>query len=391
MRGSGSDVMSTCEQPLVPTNRRRFRPPFFKLYLMENTQIMLPEKKHEIIRMDKNIVKQGLDLVRTYKEDSSMILDIMLYNAHMQQKNLFNLGTLDPYDFAEKLGYKTPNILMKHSNPLQPTMVDVENLPSEKIFHNVLENALYKMAKINLEFSRPVQSKTKEEYGIELEFYQLLTGLKKHISTKRKDRFYYTYQISETYRQHLNRFFAQVDMESLKALRKPKATFLYLTLINLREAKKKTPYFDYLCKQAGINITDTTQRKRKLKKKLDLIRSVSDLNFDYKFNCRSGKYKYGIEINFKDSDIIDNNKEAVRKAFLNELGKYLLKSFKKKYDLQGYVKVGVFKEWLYSDSDFKFKRESYMKLCKEICFPQKEMNVSVIVKEAEKFFTCPTV
>lgn len=357
---------------------------------MIHTQANLPQEKHEIIRMDKNIAKRAVDFVKTYGKDSSMILDIMLYNAHQQQKNIFDFGALEPYDFAKKLGRDTKNILKNLDNPYHAQKENVEGLKPHQIFSNEIENALYKMNKLKLSFSEVVKDYTNNEEIIEVNDYELIKGLRKHVSLKRKDKFYYTYTVGEIFKTHNNKFFTQVDLASLPKLRKPQATFLYLTLIDQKDIAgedEATPYFNYLCRQANINIANHSDRKQKLKKKLNLIKNVTELDFNFEFTNEHGKHNFGIYILFNKSSITDDKKISVHKAFQNALDEELLELFKRRIDnAKKKLSEKEFNSWKYSESDFSSKRELYEKVRIDIYRANPEKIKHLIDQEANRYF-----
>jgi hypothetical protein len=327
----------------------------------------------QIIRIDKNIAKQGIDFINTYGQEGQMIFDIVMYIANSFQNNLFNYGVFDINDFAEQLGYTVSNLKRKHPKPFQNVkMRDLDN--PEMNFESIIENALYKAAKINLEFSRNVKDYTNNEEIKEIEFYQLIKTLRKHRSMKRKDVFYYTFEVSDIFTFHLSKYFTLSDISSLKALRKKNGVFLYFYLKTIQEAQRinkedkinATPAFDILCEKAEINMSRPRDAKQKLIQKLDFIKEHTDLNFTYMFYNKNGKYKYGIKIAFLDNakflhDPVERKiaSETTKKAMEDMIMFNLIKIYRERYQNLGRLNQGKFSEWFMSDKDKEEKFQSY--------------------------------
>jgi hypothetical protein len=353
-----------------------------------------------VIRIDKNIAKQGIDFINTYGQEGQMIFDIVIYIANSFQNNLFNYGEFNIKDFADKLGYSVSNLKRKHPKPFQNLKLrDSDN--SEMNFDNIIENALYKAAKINLEFSRNVRDYTNNEEIKEIEFYQLINKLRKHKSLKRKDIFYYTFEVSDIFTFHLSKYFTLSDIKSLKTLRKKNGVFLYFYLKTIQEAQRinpenkidATPLFDTLCEKAEINVSRPRDAKQILIGKLDFIRNSTDLNFTYSFFNKNGKYKYGVKISFYDNEKYLNSAsqraiatETAQKAINDMIMYNLVQEYRTRYQNMGRLNKKKFSEWFSSKNDKEIKYDHYFNTIAKI----KNKDLSIIkrhhMSNAHTFF-----
>lgn len=281
------------------------------------------EVPKELIRIDQNIAMSGIDLLSTYGDQASMILDILVYNAQKQQKDLFNFETFSVAEFANLQGYKKANLLREHPNPEQASRRNIKKLSEEERFTNVVENALFVMGARNLEFSKLRKDFSSGETVASVNFYQVLTNLNKHI-LKRKDQHYYTYTFSEKFKAHINRYFTQIDPKMMAVLRKPNLGFLYLNFTSLRDTvlqkgEQAKPRFDHLLELTKINSTDPANQKKRLREKLRLLRDLTELSYDFDFFNLSGNYKFGVKIEFQEPTDMPAKKETLESAMNNHI------------------------------------------------------------------------
>lgn len=341
---------------------------FFKIKIMTYTNTALPEKKQSFIRIDKNIAMSGADLLRTYKNHATMVLDVLLYNARVQQRNLWDMEYLDVHDFAKKQGYKANHLLEQVENPFQAEdEKNLDNLKTHEKFTNVIGNTLWLMNTKPLKFKKSRKDYTDNEFVTEIESYLLLEKLGKHTSMKRKDQFYYSYTVDETFKRHINRFFTQIDPEMIASLRKSNTAFLYLNLITLRDnvlrtGEEATPVFDELVELCGINIARPSDQKFKLQQKFDIINNKTDLKFTSRFVRNNGRFKYGLVLEFEANQKLPAKSEVLSEAVLNHVDLMLIDFYKKQYCSKRNFSMNDFKEWYFdADRDFDIKISTYSK------------------------------
>lgn len=314
-------------------------------------------KKEKLVRFDNNIIHHGVDLISLYQDDSSYVLDILLFNAYKYQENLFGFEELNPDEFAEIMKYHKNNLLMKHKNP---ACLKSNDPVIRKNFTNVIENALYRMDSETLTFSKKAYDKRRDSDVIEVKAYQLVKNLKKH-KFRRKDKFIYTYNFNEMFREHMNYFFTPVCLESLKRLRQLKATFLYLTLVNLQDIYFNNPNekivlnMDYLCNQSQINIKKDTDKKQKLKYKLRQVQERTELDFDFKEVNINGHYNYGFEINYLSKYNVEKDQTILKEAFHTALVQNLKHLFYELHKIYANDNQEKFRLWL---KDGKYDAEN---------------------------------
>lgn len=321
--------------------------------------------------MDKNIINRGLDFVKNYGKDSSLALDIVLFSSLKYQKNLFDFEDLDPVEFANTMGYHVTHLYepVKYGSlkdPNAPLCLKSNDPLIKHSFINVIGDMLYRMSTEPMVFSKKVCDKSTGDDYIEVEAYQLIRKLRRH-NYKRKDKFIYSFIFNETLRLHMNMFFSQLDIESLKNLRRPKAAFLYMKLVELQDlhysgkTEKIVPNFNYLCDQAQINIKYIPDRKKRLCYKLDLVKERSNLDFDKKFFRLNGKYDYGVEIIFNSKRNPEEKNKILSEAFESALYDNLKIIFKELYNIGAKENINKFQQWIKDPRyDYGHKENCYI-------------------------------
>jgi hypothetical protein len=265
-------------------------------------------------RFDKNLAHNTYDFNK-YKEDATLIRNLVVYLAFSYQEDLWGYGTLDPVKFAKHMGYKDHRSLYKKvSEPAQFENLSDEEIkqikddPNEYVWDDLLDNALYKMAHQPLSLSFGGRAASGENfYGIKTML--ILTSVNVYFDEKNPQKRYYKFKASGEFLSNLSRYFLTLNLKSFTALRENRLQPLYLYLCNLRETLKLkkelgTPGFDLICKQAGIGDKEPKQRKKKVNQKLGVIQKKAPelgLQWDWEKNGRF-LYKLVIWFEYPDSD-----------------------------------------------------------------------------------------
>ena len=256
--------------------------------------------------------------------------------------------------------------IVRDTTPIQAKYDDLSSLEEAGLFTNKIENALYTMGAINLKFSKLVNDYSAREKIGEVEFYQLIKGLKKHVSKKRKDVFYYTYEFNEIFQNHINRFYVNIDPGVSKVLRKNNAMFLYLNMaslsnICLSKGIQGTPVFKQMIDLSNIKTKRSRDKRTQLEKKFKLLKNLTELNFDYDFiPTENSKYCYDITLDFYENELTPSIKENNDSCFFNALKIKLKIFFQQKYGNGRFVSEEKFNTWLYDQTtDYEFKLKCY--------------------------------
>lgn len=322
----------------------------------------------DLIRMDNNILLNGLDFVKMYGTESSLIFDIVLYNARNYQKNLFAFQEFDIDHFAEKFNYSKSNLLRKHPAPFWDSS-EISTQGIEK-FTSVIDDSLLRMYLKPLVFSNVVYDMTTGTKTIKLEKYELIKNLEKHIN-KRKDSYKYTFQIDPFFKKHMNWFYTDMDINSAINLRKSKSVFLYLKFLSLRKMyfdgviNEVTPSFDELCRLAQLEVKNLSDLKKRLKTKMSIIQERTNLNFKTEFYKKSGKYNFGVKLHFEDAP--ETNYESIKQACLDEVIDTLIEIYKELYKVEGKLDMHEFKVWLNNpELNLELKLNTYFSVLSNI-------------------------
>jgi len=280
---------------------------------MKETSIQNPHTKDEyLIRVDKNLSKHSIDWIMNFGEDTLLCFDILIYIMSCSQKNLFQYGTIDLDNFAKEMGYNKSNLQRIRDNINKVSLE--ERLEGNKPV-TIFEQALFKLAKTNFQYSTTIYDPSRHETIEKNQFIQIIRNINIHIPNGRvKTKIYYTYTTSEEFEYNLARFFFFIDPTQIKQLREKNLVLLYLYVKNLENSKFATFLeidFNKICQISGIstdNIEDIKNAKDKLRtRKLNVLKNYID--YDFEFVKVSGRYKYGIKFIFPNNTKILNDPE----------------------------------------------------------------------------------
>ena len=297
-----------------------------------NPYIQDAEKTNKLLRLDKNVansIDQIIDLAQTLgpdgdldmtTEDKNMINNIIFFICQTKQNNLYGFGEINLKDFANFIGVSEGYLRTRHSNPIQlrgKRCDEIERLyeiqeqdPTRRIYDSLLENALYTLNNVPLNFRTSakelIQDGEGTKYVLMSKSYILLEELETVIIKGKKGlpRVSYKYTLHEKFKKNLSLYFMRFDVKSVISLRRAGLDELYIYLKNLKDTfleKKKAgePYdrrlnFNQMCTLAGIPryAKDGSEFKnpRNIKYKLNVAFKRVINETDIKFEIKWSKY-----------------------------------------------------------------------------------------------------
>ena len=301
----------------------------------DNPYIRSAEESNKLLRLDKNVansIDQIIDLSKALgaeddsyltTEDKNMINNIIFFMCHTKQNDLYGFGSINTKEFADFVKVKEGYLRTRHPNPLQLRGKRKEEIkmlyerqkldPTCRIYDSILENALYTLNQIPLNFKASakelVQDGHATKYILLSKSYILLEELETIIikGKRGEPRVSYNYVLHEKFRKNLSLYFMRFDVKSVISLRRAGLDELYIYLKNLKDTfleKKKAGEsydrrlnFNQMCSLAGIprytKEGNEYKNPRKIKYNLNaaFIRLINET--DLKFKIEWSKYSEG--------------------------------------------------------------------------------------------------
>lgn len=302
------------------------------------------------INVDKNIVENINDF-SVYGKDEPLVKALLYYIAYQHRYNPEEFGILDPEKFAAVCGF-TPNYLRnRHDEPamlmgLSSKQVErlyaaAEDDVQHKVLDSNLENALYKLMRINMVYQNKPRIYTLKDNKMvqETSFhsFNFIQNLKvAQIKTPSgRSKTIYQYEVTESFINHMGLYYMPCDLQLLVFYRKKRRDDLYLFLVRAREycrfskQDQFTSNLDQLCRWANINLTSDREKKRKITATFKDFEEKVDFKFTLQWHRRDGeRWEYVPVLYFADIAKEGNSREAVRREkievffnnLVNELG-----------------------------------------------------------------------
>lgn len=279
---------------------------------------------------------------RLYESGGSVALDLIVYLANHQMKNLFGESWFSINDFCDTMGYDRTKLHRKLSEEQirnlfgkrTPRYVRQEADGSEIVhpIETVFEAAIYRLGIENLAFP------TKNSDGsTSYNFVQIITkfDIKTDFKTKKGTKRLYNVVLNDTIKDSL---FTQYNLIELRDYRKipdrKGYRYFYLNLskmiylIKYKINQGQSPYFtlsvDQLATIFDIQIEKNSDRKKKVKTILDSInKSLQVTRFQFDFvTGEKEKWAYTIQFYFPEDTLqyFDEKFDAVfTKRFHSDL------------------------------------------------------------------------
>ncbi|MFN4083989.1 MAG: hypothetical protein ACK4K9_10180 [Bacteroidia bacterium] len=316
------------------------------------------------IRFDR-FLASNITAFAQFGNDGHLMLLVSLYIAKTYQStDLFGYGTFDVTEFSEQFGIEKNNLFREHPDPMYRRK---EKKGKIKFYNTYIGNALYR-----LQTEALLLTKARKNIGnienFETNSFQMLSYLKVYYDEDKRNKTIINYKADGGFLVAINRAFTLTNYKIVSSLRKPALDYLYVWMCQLRDRiinqgqNSITVEFDEMCKIAEIHIEEIKDRKKKLKIKLDRLIKEADFNFSYKFIKVSGRYNYGIELNFIDNK--EKQKESLKaylQAFENHYKRMLMDWFvKNKINSESKISVSEqeFLQWAkknQNDTEIKVK------------------------------------
>lgn len=254
---------------------------------------------------------------RLYESGGSLSIDLIVYLANHQMKNLFGENWFSINDFCEKMGYDRTKLQRKLSidqlnyifggrAPHYMT-TDINGNEIKHPIETVFEVALYRLGIENLGF--PVQKEGKTSYH----FVQILTrfDIQTDFSTKKSTKRLYSATLNNLIKDSLFTQYNLTDLHDYRKLPDRKGyRYFYLNLsrmvylIRYKILQGKAPFYtttvDQLAKIFQMNIVDNNNRKMKVASVLDSInRHLEVTKFQYEFvKGENERWAYTVQFHF---------------------------------------------------------------------------------------------
>jgi len=275
-------------------------------------------KSHLATRFDRSLAKHSYDFY-AFGNQEGIIRSIAMYIAFSYQNTVFRYCTLDPYHFAQTMGWNVDELNRKVENPVQ--VARGEYIEGGPLYDTYLENAMYRMMVEPLVFS--MKGNFKEEFKTEgVKSVLLLEEFYRHTHKINPKKNFYHYKPSQLFIDNLSNYFVSVDLKVYRTLKtrhrkyKPGLQALYCFLTYTKEVLKKTgqveatPAFNMLCKIAVCNDKEPRFAKNNLITKIMEVEEVAKMGLVLEWISKpQTKHKYQPIITFKNNLVPDSEKD----------------------------------------------------------------------------------
>ncbi|MDR1226037.1 MAG: hypothetical protein LBK47_03965 [Prevotellaceae bacterium] len=373
-----------------------------------------------MVRIDRNIVHNIDGLFDAFgiggaDMDDNLLRAIIYYLCFNYQQNLFAWTVFDPYDFAEKMGYKDEkknsmaNLRARHPKPQffddfkakARAQGKSEEEAAEELqtyiasgaptYESTLENALWSLWQKEIIFyhgAKFYNATDREEVVQQHTITKMLIIRSLNITEQRvgktnQRRTVYHVEMDERFLHSLTKYFIRSNKDTLIKLRRSKLDILYLKLLQYKEGallsrqpEVTVEKFELLCRWAGIPLLKkdgtevaSKERKRQLIGALNTLNERTDLCFEHRCTAvRRQKFPYTFVITFKlDEEKYEarqtEDKKDLKLLFQEILGRDLRSFWKCKSGNANPLEFNLdtYSRWLYSyEEDDKEKKAIYM-------------------------------
>lgn len=255
---------------------------------------------------------------------SNVALDLLVYLANNQMKNLFGDNWFSIADFCKVMGYDRTKLHRKLSKEQIIELFGKNNSPKyirteadgTEIMHNietVFEAALYRLGLSNLTLANK-----NSDGSTSYKFVQIITkfDIKTDFSTKKGTKRLYNAVLNPVIKDSLFKNYNLIDLQDYREI--PDRTgyrYFYLNLskmiyvIKNKIIKGQAPYFtltvDQLAKIFDIQIVSNNDRKKKVRSILNSINSylkVTNFQFDF-VKSEHEKWAYTVQFYFPEDTL----------------------------------------------------------------------------------------
>lgn len=255
---------------------------------------------------------------RLYESGGNVALDLIVYLANHQLKNLFGENWFSINDFCNTMGYDRTKLHRKLSEQQikelfgrhapEYTRVDPDGTEIVHPIETVFEAAIYRLGRENLAF--PIQN---SDGSTSYNFVQIITkfDIKTNFKTKKDTKRYYSATLNQTIKDSLFTHYNLIELQDYKKI--PDRTgyrYFYLNLskmvylVKFKISQGAAPFFtltvNQLAKIFDIQVEDNNNRKKKVNSILNNINSyLSVTKFQYKFvKGENERWAYTVQFYF---------------------------------------------------------------------------------------------
>lgn len=255
---------------------------------------------------------------------SNVALDLLVYLANNQMKNLFGDNWFSIADFCKVMGYDRTKLHRKLSEEQILELFGKNNAPKyirteadgTEIMHNietVFEAALYRLGLSNLTLANK-----NSDGSTSYKFVQIITkfDIKTDFSTKKGTKRLYNAVLNPVIKDSLFKNYNLIDLQDYRKIPdRIGYRYFYLNLskmiyvIKNKIIKGQAPYFtltvDQLARIFDIQIANNNDRKKKVRSILNSINSylnVTNFQFDF-IKSEHEKWAYTVQFYFPEDTL----------------------------------------------------------------------------------------
>ncbi|MDR1023297.1 MAG: hypothetical protein LBL94_08525 [Prevotellaceae bacterium] len=356
-----------------------------------------------MVRIDRNIVHNIGSIFDLFgiggsDMDDNLLRAVIYYLCFSYQQNLFSYSVIDPYEFAQQMGYTSDFLRQRHPHPV--FLEDLKKMPPEAregyvrdgypTYSSNFENALYALWKREVLFSYGVtffNNTDKEEklthQNVRLFILRNLRVDAVRSGKTRQRKTVYSVELDERFIHSLTQYFVRGKMATLVELRKSKLDILYLKMLQYKEnaffqndPAVEINNFSMLCRWAGVaerkkdgSSVPNKKRKQLLAEALHTLNEKTDLNYAFETTTSRGqKFPYTFRITFSITPQAITQKEEDSHSdmacmFSETLMRDMFGLWKMYRNNGGNpycIDTQKFNEWLHADADYDEKKNVYL-------------------------------
>lgn len=207
-----------------------------------------------VVRIDKSL--SSIKLYSIYNDNDALIRDMIIFLARGYQHDLFNYTIFDPTEFCKLLGWNRNRL----SRSVKPEFIN----PEYPDISDNLGMALLELLRTHIEV--PIEEK-KDNWGSWGRGIEKIDIIQKVVPLKgNKGKKLYQLQISDSFKENLNNFYFQINIDTYASLKIKNSTSLQELYLFGMKLKNKILNNEFVKKriEAGDKVIDSVQSFSKL-------------------------------------------------------------------------------------------------------------------------------
>ena len=325
----------------------------------------------KISRIDKAVVDNLGDIERTFKENSGIVQDFIVFITKQIKFDLFGYTSFTIADFCRETGRNRQDLALIH--PLFKASKEQPPTFNGFRFLTVFDYCLYLMLEKNIVFSNSYP----DGDGVHLESFSILKDVKLNLNRKKTEIKIYEVRVSDDILNGFIRRYYSLNTFSYRLVgkgrggdnRKKLLIFLSRTMHILHSKNQHYSLFpcDVLFKVAGIESEKKFHKKLALTRLLEYIKNKGQFSFEYEFVRNNSAYQYYVQISFPEANALAIKRDHFfYYTLINDLqNTYKYLKDKKKY----YDERDPFQAWFVDDTQ------------------NIQLKASALIKAYEKYYT----